>query len=417
MVADQSLFRPKALQAQHRRLEGKVSVVQPVSSTVLCLCLVIILVSLLLFLHEANFSRKETVVGYLKPSTGLVRIYSQRSAVLTQLYVQDGARVTAGQKLALISSDEMLAAGESLSEHLQASLALQLQLNSQKLLDLMGSTEQRRQQLQQQILNIKQQLADNQRQQQLLSERIRLQAQRLLSQHDLALKGHLPKLQLEQQQDQHLMLQQQLAELQTIAQSVVQQQIQWQNQLQTLPLDQQRQTQQLEAERLQLEQQKTELSARREVLLTAPVAGRVTNLVVSKGQHVQGAQVLMQLLPDSGFLYAQLLVPTRAFGFIQPGQQTRMRYEAFPYQRFGLYNGEIVQYSKSVLLPNEVNMPIPVNEPVYQVHVKLDSQAVKAYGSEVQLQSGMLLSADIVLEQRSLLNWLFEPILSLRGRL
>jgi membrane fusion protein len=94
-----------------------------------------------------------------------------------------------------------------------------------------------------------------------------------------------------------------------------------------------------------------------------------------------------------------------------------MRYEAFPYQRFGLYRGEIVQFSKSVLLPNEVNMPVPVSEPVYQVHVKLDSQAVNAYGSEVMLQSGMLLSADIVLEQRSLLNWLFEPILSLRGRL
>jgi membrane fusion protein len=416
MVADQSLFRPKALQAQHRRLEGKVSVVQPVSSTALCLCLVIILVSLLLFLHQANFSRKETVVGYLKPSTGLVRIYSQRSAVLTQLYVQDGARVTAGQKLALISSDEMLAAGESLSEHLQASLALQLQLNSQKLLDLMGSTEQRRQQLQQQILNIKQQLADNQRQQQLLSERIRLQAQRLLSQHDLALKGHLPKLQLEQQQDQHLMLQQQLAELQTIAQSVVQQQIQWQNQLQTLPLDQQRQTQQLEAERLQLEQQKTELSARREVLLTAPVAGRVTNLVVSKGQHVQGAQVLMQLLPDSGFLYAQLLVPTRAFGFIQPGQITWLRFDAFPYQRFGLYQGKVTQLSKAVLMAQDPDSPVQIQEPVYQVQVRLNQQFIEAYGEQMPLQAGMLLSADIVLEQRSVLSWLLDPLVSLRGR-
>lgn len=94
-----------------------------------------------------------------------------------------------------------------------------------------------------------------------------------------------------------------------------------------------------------------------------------------------------------------------------------MRYDAFPYQRFGLYKGEVTQYSKSILLPNEVSTPVPVNEPVYQVHVKLASQAVSAYGAEVPLQSGMLLSADIVLEQRSLLNWLFEPILSLRGRL
>jgi membrane fusion protein len=126
---------------------------------------------------------------------------------------------------------------------------------------------------------------------------------------------------------------------------------------------------------------------------------------------------ILTIVPEDSSLYAVLLVPTRAFGFIRPGQETRMRYDAFPYQRFGLYKGEVTQYSTSVLLPNEVSTPVPVNEPVYQVHVRLDSQAVKAYGAEVPLQSGMLLSADIVLEQRSLLNWLFEPILSLRGRL
>ncbi len=101
------------MQAQRQQLEGKVSVVQPVSSSVLCFCLILIVSSLLLFLHQANFSRKETVRDILKPSTGVVRIQSQRSAVLTQLYVQDGAQVEAGQKLALLSSDEFLAAGQA----------------------------------------------------------------------------------------------------------------------------------------------------------------------------------------------------------------------------------------------------------------------------------------------------------------
>ncbi len=91
MTTEQTLFRAKALQAQQQRLEGQVSIVQPVSSSVLCWCLVFILFSLLLLLQQANFSRKETVVGYLKPSSGVVRIHSQRTAVLKQLYVQDCA--------------------------------------------------------------------------------------------------------------------------------------------------------------------------------------------------------------------------------------------------------------------------------------------------------------------------------------
>jgi len=416
MATDQALFRAKALQAQQQRLEGHVSVVQPVSSSVLCLCLVLIVFSLLLFLHQANFSRKETVQGYLKPSAGVVRIQSQRSAVLKQLYVQDGALVRAGQKLALLSSDEYLAAGHSLSAHLQSSVDLQLVLNKQKKQELIQSFEQQAQQLTAQINNVKQQLSDNQRQQLLLSERIELQAERLLSQQDLAHKGHLPRLQLEQQQDQHLMLQQQLAEVQTLAQSIRQQHIQWENQLQALPLDQQRQLQQLQAERLQFEQQKTELLARGEVLLTAPVAGKVTNLLVSQGQQLQGSQVLMQLLPENGFLYAQLLVPTRAFGFIQPGQTTWLRFDAFPYQRFGLYQGEVSQLSKAILMAQDPDSPVQIQEPVYQVQVKLQHQFIDAYGEQMPLQAGMLLSADIVLEQRSVLSWLLEPLISLKGR-
>jgi membrane fusion protein len=416
MTTAQSLFRPKALQAQQQRLEGQVSIVQPVSSSVLCFCLVFILCSLILVLQQAQFSRKETVVGYLKPSSGVVRIHSQRSAVIKQLYVQDGAKVTEGQKLALLSSDEYLAAGQSLTEYLQTSVSLQLLLNTQKRHYVIQSVAQQRQQLSTQIDNIKQQFADNQRQQTLVSERISLQTRRLTSQQQLVLKGHLSKLQLEQLQDQHLMLQQQLAEVQALAQSIRQQQIQLENQLQRLPVEQQRQLQQLQAERLELEQQKTELLARGEVLVTAPVAGRVTNLVVSMGQHLQGSQVLMQLLPETGFLYAHLLVPTRAFGFVQAGQTTWLRFDAFPYQRFGLYQGKVSQLSKAVLMAQDPDSPVQMQEPVYQVQVRLDQQFIEAYGEKLPLQAGMLLSADIVLEQRSVLSWLLEPLTSLKGR-
>ncbi|WP_243695511.1 hypothetical protein [Rheinheimera sp. D18] len=53
------------------------------------------------------------------------------------------------------------------------------------------------------------------------------------------------------------------------------------------------------------------------------------------------------------------------------------------------------------MLPNEVDMPVAVQEPVYQVEVALAAQHIRAYGNRVPQQSGILLSADIVLEQRS----------------
>ncbi|EJI84483.1 HlyD family secretion protein [Alishewanella aestuarii B11] len=153
------------------------------------------------------------------------------------------------------------------------------------------------------------------------------------------------------------------------------------------------------------------------MLITAPISGRVTNLVAETGANVRAELPLLTIMPDNAELQAILLVPTRAYGFVMPGQRTRLRFDAFPYQRFGLYEGEVIKTAQAIVLPGEVDMPVAVQEPVYRVQVALGQQEIRAYGNTVPLQSGMLLSADIVLEQRSLISWLFEPILSLQGRL
>jgi membrane fusion protein len=56
-------------------------------------------------------------------------------------------------------------------------------------------------------------------------------------------------------------------------------------------------------------------------------------------------------------------------------------------------------------------------EPVYRVDVKLDRQTVMAGGQEMPLRPGMTVSADILLEKRTVFEWVFEPVLELRGRL
>jgi membrane fusion protein len=123
----------------------------------------------------------------------------------------------------------------------------------------------------------------------------------------------------------------------------------------------------------------------------------------------------MTILPKDVSLQAVLFVPTRAYGFIKEEQKTHIRYQAFPYQRFGIFEGEIVEVSKSVILPNETLLPVSFEEPVYRVIVNLNHQEVLAYGISVPLQAGMLLEADILVDTRSLFEWLFEPLYSIKG--
>jgi membrane fusion protein len=118
-----------------------------------------------------------------------------------------------------------------------------------------------------------------------------------------------------------------------------------------------------------------------------------------------------------GTLHAQLLVPTRAIGFIAPGNSVVLRYDAFPFQRFGQYHGTVASVSGTVWSPGDKIGPLTTREPVYRIDVTLQRQTVSNGGREFPLRPGMLASADILLEKRTVFEWVFEPVLALRERL
>jgi membrane fusion protein len=416
-VSEQGLFRAKAIKQQSARLDGEVIIAQPLSSSLLTLILCAVVLVIVIFLCFSSFHRKETVTGYLKPDIGLAKVMASRAGVMQQVFVDDGQQVQAGDKLALLKMPEHLAAGDSLTGTLLQALVQQTALIDLRKQQMQSQFDQQQTEYHTRLSLSHNLLDDITAQQQLLQQRLRLNQQRVQKFQDLTSRGAISANELQQQQELVLNIQQQLAELNASEQSQKAQLAQLQGQLERLPAEQQQQLALLDSELSRLQQQQTELSARGELLITAPISGRVTNVVAQVGANVQPGVQLLTIMPDNAQLQAVLLVPTRAYGFVQPGQRTRIRFDAFPYQRFGLYEGEVIKTAQAIVLPGEVDMPVAVQEPVYRVEVTLDSQHIRAYGNSVPLQSGMLLSADIVLEQRSLLAWLFEPILSLKGRL
>jgi membrane fusion protein len=125
---------------------------------------------------------------------------------------------------------------------------------------------------------------------------------------------------------------------------------------------------------------------------------------------VPGATVAVISAGDSQ-LEAELFAPSRAAGFIRVGQPVRLMYQAFPFQKFGAGKGQVTAVSRTVLAPSEVAIPgLQFQEPVFRVKVRLERESVAAYGAEVPLQPGMLLNADIVVDRRSLLEWLLDPL-------
>src|SRR5690606_12140661 len=127
--------------------------------------------------------------------------------------------------------------------------------------------------------------------------------------------------------------------------------------------------------------------------------GMVATLLAKRGQSVQAGQPLAILLPDDSRLEAELLVPSRAIGFIEEGDAVLLRYQAFPYQKFGHQQGRVARVSRSTINPTEAGGRgtdlARRGEPFYRVTVALAEQAVIAYGRAEALRPGMLLEADV----------------------
>lgn len=161
---------------------------------------------------------------------------------------------------------------------------------------------------------------------------------------------------------------------------------------------------------MQLSQQIAEHEARRLSVLTSPVAGTIAAVEVHGGDSIAPRQLLMTVLPEDMDLAAEIYVPSRAAGFIQPGQTVRISYDAFPRQKFGTFEGRIERMSNFVVLPGETPQPFPINEVTYKVQVEIHDAAVQTSIGEAALRPGMLMAAEIVLEKRNLIDWLLEPL-------
>ena len=97
--------------------------------------------------------------------------------------------------------------------------------------------------------------------------------------------------------------------------------------------------------------------------------------------------------------------------FLKKGQKVRLLYDAFPYQKFGFFNGEIREVSRTVIPGDELENASDIGEAVFLVRVAIEKQSILAAGESIALQSGMSLSADLILEDRKIWEWAFDPLL------
>jgi membrane fusion protein len=414
LPATRKLFRDEALAHHQEKFWGEVMVSRPLPLTLLTLAAVTVAALIAAYLAWGEYSRKVKVTGYLSPQVGVVRVASAHAGVHTYL-LEEGSTVKAGEAIAKVSMQRD-PGSEARQQALKAEIANRRESLSVERLRLDATLDAQLKQLATRESTLKLEIEAAGREISAQDERVAA-LKGVAERHEKLFKEGFIGPNLAEQKKSDML--EQRAKLEAMRRT----RVQLQRDLQTAQNERRsvalkRDSSQGEIDRqlsaLNREQVDTEDQAR-EIVIAAPIDGVVATRAVTRGQTVAANSPLLSLLPENNTLQAEILVPTRAAGFVKPGQTVALRYQAFPFERFGHAQGVVKEVGSNVLAVGESG-PLTAKEPVYRVVVALDEQTVNAYGQAMNLRAGMLLDADIQLERRKLYQWLIEPIIAAVGR-
>lgn len=410
------LFRKEVVEASQDRLHGEVVFSQPLSTKLFASALFLILAITAIWVSVGTYARIETVPGILVTDIPSAKVVAVQPGVVVDLHVSEGQIVRQGEPLLVINSDRETAAGGDVAGRSIGALEARKQLAEAQVVLAGRRATAERTRLAAMISSAEEQAAS-------LSEQISLQEQVVASNQEIfdrvaevVKQGFVSQVEFERRRQTLLASQQSLASLQQRHTATISDAAQARSQLASVGIDTQQGISRLNESLQTMIAEQARLEGEQSYVIKAPISGRVTALATGEGRAATAARPLMVIVPTDAELRAELYAPTRSIGFVVPGKETRLLYDAFPYQRFGSFGGNIASISRIAVDPRETEIPFPFEEPVYRVQVKLDQQSVEAFGEPAPLQPGMTLQANIVLERQSFLAWILQPLNAVLNR-
>lgn len=411
-----SLFRSEVLEHRSHGLHGEVVFTQPLSTKLFAAALFVIIAVASVWVSVGTYARIETVPGMLVTSMPSAKLMALQPGVVSELQVEEGQLVRKGDRLLVINSDRQARGGGDVAGRALGALSARQALAQAEVAMAGGKASAERTRLAT-IMSSAEQQATSLRDQIDLQEQVVASNQQMFDQVTAVVeRGFVTRVELERRRQTLLASQQSLANLRQQLTARTAEAQQARDQLAGVAIGAEQDISQIRGSLEALNAEQARLEGEQSYALTAPIDGRVTALSAGVGRAVNTARPMMVIVPDGAELMAELFAPTRAVGFVEPGKETRLLYDAFPYQRFGSFGGRVAKISRIAIDPRETDIPFPFEEPVYRIQVKLDQQAVKAFGDLSPLQAGMTLKANIVLERQTFLAWLLQPLNAVLNR-
>lgn len=151
--------------------------------------------------------------------------------------------------------------------------------------------------------------------------------------------------------------------------------------------------------------------------LRAPQAGIVKDLAThTAGTVVQPGTVMLTLVPQGESLRAEVWVANEDIGFVQPGRAVKLKFAAFPFQKYGMIEGTVEHVSADAAENTSSNGGVNVDQtgrpmpPAYKALVVLKKMSLEMDGQRFALSAGMQTNAEVWLGTRTVAQYLLSPL-------
>ncbi len=402
----ETLFRREAIRQLGRPMPGRPVCRVPACWDWIVLLLVAICAAAVILAITVQYRETETAKGWLVPERGVAQAVHDRYATVRRVDVSQGEHVVAGQVLAVLSADAALPGGG-----FRSARDSDYYRDEIKAVDSRQSLLVRRyeaadkdlgaqlQHVDLEIASVERQLSGEEERTAMADERLRRlgQAAQAVTEWDLLrLREELAAMHVQQEKlrQQRIVLQRTRGRLR--------------REREAAPLNRDMELSVLRSRRSELAQRLAEAEVNHLATLISPADGIVADIAVQAGETVRPGRVLITVLPSNSPLQAEMYVPSSAAGFVRRGQPVELAFDAFPRHKYGTGTGQILSIAEFVTPPADMPAALASREAAYRVVVGVPT-------TELELRPGMTLQADLVLERRSVADWLLESLLPRRG--
>lgn len=255
-------------------------------------------------------------------------------------------------------------------------------------------------------LDIQQQAAENQERLAQASSAVEQARSRLKEQQSSY--ENLTKNSTAEIQQAKLRLEEQRRGSQTVASSGKLEQMQVEEQIQELASQINSTQTELAQTEKQIQASQFELKQRQ---LLAPADGTVFHIAArGKGSVVQPGEKMIEIAPQNSTLILKAQITPTDSGFLKPGMPVKVKFDAYPFQDYGVSEGELISISPD----SKVTETPQGQQESYELEVALEKPYIIDQGKRVQLTPGQTATAEVIIRQRRVIDFFIDPFKKLQ---